>query len=534
METESRADQAHLPGVLWLAFLTIFLVSCTTTPRDTPTRFSAPTARVAATVTETAMLLEDPGTIVVEDGSACGESQQSGEEEIVELAGSFDLPGYADSATVVLNGWRVAYLGGDEHIRGVSAAIEDIELQDGVLSWRARGFLADKDFADGYEFCYHYAVIAWNGGEIDAVADHDDENDNFEASFFDGKNTTALTALSSYVESPVPGTKPSVAILPRGFNMAWANQSDAFPTACFDCPVDHHLLQLDYNMDHPEAYLPQGEDFDSLPTPTGTEDASRVDPARHSWESYFIMKDNSSRRDYWLGESFSALAGSDVDYFVPPFTILPKEDVGPFTGCIGGQPELTQEFEIRDIPFDYAIPLLTGWEIGYGCDDQHVKRMGIWLADVEYDKDPDASTGTLRYTLASVLKDDDNFPGHFARHKVTVLGLNASEPSDLVVQETAPNFCATDAEGRLLVTVANIGAGAAGPSAARVLFDSGDAVALATPAVPAGFSGTLDPVTIPPACGERCEFRIRADAQSQVSESNEQNNVAGGTCIVPL
>jgi subtilase family serine protease len=37
---------------------------------------------------------------------------------------------------------------------------------------------------------------------------------------------------------------------------------------------------------------------------------------------------------------------------------------------------------------------------------------------------------------------------------------------------------------------------------------------------------------IPPACfNPNCEFRITVDANNQVNESNEGNNVAKGTCF---
>ena len=39
---------------------------------------------------------------------------------------------------------------------------------------------------------------------------------------------------------------------------------------------------------------------------------------------------------------------------------------------------VTQESVIENLPFEYAIPMLTGWELVLGCDDEHVKEIGIW------------------------------------------------------------------------------------------------------------------------------------------------------------
>ena len=285
-------------------------------------------------------------------------------------------------------------------------------------------------------------------------------------------------------------------------------------------------------MDHSEAFVQQGEGYNNLPPPAGSEDASRVDPAIRSWETYSILKDNGTRNDYFFFEAFSALGGNDIGVIEPPFTILPREDSGLFTTCpIPGPMIKTEEVEIRDVPFDYAVPMLTGWELAYGCDNEHVKGIGIWLDNIEYEKDPAEPTGTLRYTVASELRDDDTVPFHHSRHKVTILGLNGREPADLAPFESAVQFCHKDPQGRLLVSVANNGPGDALVSTTRVVFSPGGTVEVATPPIPVGFTGTLEPIVIPPSCGGDCDFTITVDSKSEVTETNENNNVASGLCI---
>ena len=66
------------------------------------------------------------------------------------------------------------------------------------------------------------------------------------------------------------------------------------------------------------------------------------------------------------------------------------------------------------VPYEYAIPVLTGWDLQYECTDHEVERIGVYLVEFEYVKDPNAPTGTLNYTIFSTLRDDsDN--GHAAR-----------------------------------------------------------------------------------------------------------------------
>ncbi len=144
-----------------------------------------------------------------------------------------------------------------------------------------------------------------------------------------------------------------------------------------------------------------------------------------SWNTCAIYKDNDARRDYEFGELVSAMGGPDVSVIQPPFSILPGEDTGFFGACLGGVPSVqTEEFIIDNIPYAYAIPMLTGWDLDYPCDDHHVREIGVWIDNLKYDKPVNASTGTLSYKLHSVLHDDSS-NGHTYRHKVTILGLHS-------------------------------------------------------------------------------------------------------------
>jgi hypothetical protein len=296
------------------------------------------------------------------------------------------------------------------------------------------------------------------------------------------------------------------------------------------------LLQIAYHLDHSEAFVERGKEY-HLFFDDPEISATRFDETIRTWETYVILKDNHRRHDYVFWGFFSALAGNDISVIEPPFTILPKEDAG-WQGCVterGGRK--TQRVEIRNLPFDYAIPMLTGWDLSYSCNDQNVDEIGIWLENIRYEKGPGSATGTLRYTVISELRDEDASPGHFSRHKVSILGLNGREPADLVPHDLKSQFCNKDSEGRLLVSVANNGTGDALASSTDVHFSSGGIgtitpVTVLTPPIPRGFIATLDPIVIPPFCGlDDCSFTIRVDSKSDVTESNEANNFARGSCI---
>ena len=175
--------------------------------------------------------------------------------------------------------------------------------------------------------------------------------------------------------------------------------------------------------------------------------------------------------------------------------------------------------------------MLTGWDLTYGCDDEHVADVGVWLEDFSYEKAPDAPTGTLRYTLGSVLRDKDRDPYHAIRHKVDILGLNKRLPTDLVPQAPDARFCDTG-PGGLLVTVANVGADDAPASMTRIQFEGGVQEDLPTPPLAKGFAVTLDPVPIPPSCADPdCGFGIRVDQTNAVVETFETNNTGSGICV---
>jgi hypothetical protein len=55
---------------------------------------------------------------------------------------------------------------------------------------------------------------------------------------------------------------------------------------------------------------------------------------------------------------------------------------------------------------------------------------------------------------------------------------------------------------------------------------------LPTPAIPAGGSVDLSPLSIPGACfNPDCDFKITVDSNGQVNESNEGNNTVSGNCL---
>ena len=488
------------------------------------------------------VIMETPGTILVVHGF--GEAKL-GSGEYLKVEERIDLPDYAGSATVLLNGWRVRYLGDDQHVRAFGTMIGKIRREGRQLVWNAIGLLRDNDKEEGYDWTYRFTVIAWNENALDVLVNHDDASrfcnadtagsDNF---YFaqNERTTTALSSFSSFIETPGFPERGKVAIIPRGFGFIF--QGD-----------DHCLLQAGYHVDHGESVIEQNKKYrkaGSTENPLNAP-ASRADSRFVSWDTHCILKDNDDRRDYVFGEMVSACAGSDVGVIQPPFTILPVEDKGWDDPCVWEEnPSENHEVIIDQIPFEFAIPMLTGWQLGYGratqgCDDENVKEMGIWIEDWSYVKNP-ASPGTMQYKVVSVLRDKDSDPGKFHRERVSVLGF-APVTTGGVPSKRVPDlipfsplgtdlaaFCRLeDGRNLLRVTVKNAGNGEAGASRTTVAFGN-DRRTQETPIIPAG--GSVDLLfRVPGPCFDPdCEFRILVDSEREVGESNEVNNVASGSC----
>ena len=79
--------------------------------------------------------------------------------------------------------------------------------------------------------------------------------------------------------------------------------------------------------------------------------------------------------------------------------------------------------------------MLTGWDLNYECDDQHVQRAGIWIHDIRFDPD---SNG-LEYKVSSILRDKNGAPSFNAVHRVSVLGLNRKVIPP-VIERSAPDI----------------------------------------------------------------------------------------------
>jgi hypothetical protein len=229
------------------------------------------------------------------------------------------------------------------------------------------------------------------------------------AEYLDGAGGTALLDIPGEFTVPQEKSEPR-AVLPRGFGLGWTGEGN-----------DHHVLQVSFDLGTPPLGGPPVTNGNTI-----------------TWTSQTILKDNDTMHKYIGSELVTILSGESVEMWQPRSVLhlqgmdwveeptqLILKPVEPSGVCLGnGQEERLESYAVERVPYDYAIPVLTGWNMQYQCTDHEVERIGVYLVEFEYVKDPNATTGTLHYTIFSTMRDDsDN--GHYGpKYKVSVLGLN--------------------------------------------------------------------------------------------------------------
>lgn len=360
---------------------------------------------------------EDPGRIRVQHGFGCLRQGFAVTEKHIGFriqdmeTVPFDV---ADAGTIILNGWDAQYTNGDHHVMGLGAVIfnvtEEVSAGQFTLRWDAGGVLSDKNGDDGYKWCYRYTLVLWRRGAFDAVVPpQNDLSLTFTKEANENNGTALLDIPGAFYSFAYGGPR---AVLPRGFALSWRD-------------TDHEVLQVGFDLGTP----PVGG------TPVIVNDTI-------TWTSQMVLKDKSAVHRYGGAELVTVLSGKSVEMWQPrsvlhwkgtppdwvdeptQLNLSPAEPCG--FGCVGnGNEEHLESYSVEKVPYDYAIPVLTGWDMQYATTDHHIERVGVYLVEFDYVKDPNADTGTLNYTIFSTMRDDSDNGHYNPKYKVSVLGLNA-------------------------------------------------------------------------------------------------------------
>lgn len=122
--------------------------------------------------------------------------------------------------------------------------------------------------------------------------------------------------------------------------------------------------------------------------------------------------------------------------------------------------------------------------------------------------------------------------GNEDNNQTTPIAVKLPEAADLIpVPNAYGDYCQLTDQGQLRVIVRSQGKGPAGGSTTAIDFGDAGTVRVPTPALAPGASATLV-VDIPDGCFPDCYFMITVDAGNNVGETDNDNNVASGSCIV--
>ncbi|MDR4516615.1 MAG: hypothetical protein MRK00_04420 [Nitrosomonas sp.] len=408
--------------LFWAAIL-ILLTGCMTgrkdsakmTPPDTQSGLAA--ERQFFTVNRK-IAFEDDGKFIMIEGSQC--TEQAHGPDSASMLITHDMPNYVNRGTVVLNGWSLRYMHSDHEVRSLRADITHSKLATGgggspTLIFEVEGELSDQNWDDAYEFCVYYTGFGFNSAWIDARIEGD--YNGIDAQTLQRDSAGPIATLESVWRDGALKGSDSIVVIPRGFDFQYDNQFECefrFPPCRWDDPTDHHLRQVAYSLFQMGA----------SPNPDGNP----------HWITQTILKDNGTRT-HWVKTRAAIIGGDSVKLRADFLPLNPRS--GKTNICRNGVDGIvhTETFRIYDLPYDYAIPMLTGWDLNYECHDQHVQRAGIWIHDIRFDPE---SKG-LEYKLSSILRDRNGAPSFNTSHRVSVLGLNRTPPPPAIIH-SAPDI----------------------------------------------------------------------------------------------
>ena len=357
--------------------------------------------------TEGKKAFEDEGKFILIEGNKC--IQQDRGEEAATLLAWIEMPSYVDKGTVVLNGWDLRYLHKHHELNSISADITHSKLiknaDSTLLIFEAKGKLHDQHRSDPYEFCVFYSVFGYHSAWIDATIEND--YNGTDAALLQTKNQGAVATLENRGNKGLLKGNDEIAIIPRGFDFQFDEIFECelrFLPCKWADRADYRLLQIAYNLSQNSTSLSQ-------------------DGSPH-WVMQTIFKDNNVRA-YRIKTRTALIRGTSVKLRADFLAMNARSRKASPCRKSGGGIIRTQNFHINDLPYDYAIPILTGWDLSFECEHHRVQRAGIWIHDIHFDP----ISSRLEYKVSSILRDQDSIPNFNAAHRITVFGLNKSQPS---------------------------------------------------------------------------------------------------------
>lgn len=370
-------------------------------------RMVTPFEQLSQSATEK-IVYEDAGKFILIEGSKC--IQRENGMDTATILHWIEMPSYVDSGSIVLNGWDLRYLQSDREINSMRVDITHNKLVRNagstLLMFEAQGKLEDQNRNDAYEFCVVYSGFGYRLSWFDATVESDYSGID-AAAVLQNINQGAVATLENTGNKGVLKGNAAIAIIPRGFDFQFENIFECewrlLPCKWSD-RTDHRLLQVAYNLSQADI-------------------SSNQHGSPH-WVTQTIFKDNDGHA-HRIKTRAAMIYGNSVKVRPDFLALNPRsKDTGNCRKNTGGNVR-TQTFRINDLPYDYAVPMLTGWDLSYECEHHRVQRAGIWIHDIRFD--PNSSS--MEYKVSAILRNQDGIPNFNNSHRVTIFGLNRLIPT---------------------------------------------------------------------------------------------------------
>jgi len=341
----------------------------------------------------------------VHHGQTCAKG-----EKTLKVHEELAIPRRHDRGTVLLNGWWLRFADEETWVKGMGTGIGSITIDRDLLSWDAAGEISDGSEGDVVEWCYNFTTITWSSATLAATVDDGDTMHVFQDQAWN--RGTALRPMPGFLRNPAFAGSPQVAVLPRGFIGMWDGDSN-------------QLLHIAYHQDAGERFVEADKTYGNGEVPQPGPSSSAAGDVV-TWESMGFIKNDDLEWTQTFAELVTAFAGNDVGVINPPFNVTPQEDYGIGCSSLGSPGIDSQERIVEGVPFQFAVPVLSGWDLSYSCNDENVRQIGAWIP--KWSWTPGPAGGTLRYTVSTVLEKDDHLPFFLSRSQIKILGFRRMQP----------------------------------------------------------------------------------------------------------
>jgi len=385
---------------------------------DNPFLMELPT--VSAYQSHRSIVYDMPGKFQAQHGYACADPGATG-DFVFKIQDSAAIPN-GDDATIIFNGWIEKFDDGDHPLRVLAPGrIFDVETTSSPagqneLHWSAGGGLG---YGQPYSWCYFYTLVFWHpdNNELAAKSANNPVPERFAGpgQFLDAQGSPGpVHSIAGHLETP-DASEHGVprAVVPRGYQF-WYDDGNN----------EHNLLQAGFDLSN---------------------DVPAISGNAISWTSEALLKDNDGQ-PFGAGMSAALLIGPSVSMWQPVevwhrvvesnvrpswelvsagFKLTARDaDTCWYCTSVGiNQPTVWNDYAV-EVPFKYAVPMLTGWDLGDAFSDHHVLQVGAYIDHFRFVPSGNGRSGRLYYTVVSTYEDDGSSDGNVTSNKVTVLGFN--------------------------------------------------------------------------------------------------------------